>query len=221
MTSLKSKMRKKLMLSHGARKNTKNTLWITYSHKLNRDIALASNNECIYWVACLEANPQIRSFEFGFIVDVKIDREECFQTKELIKVDLKTGGLELHGLSSGNGGKISFEGTAIINGVERPMTYTSVFGDYLAEKSKSAARWLKLIAFTAQVKNEVCEIEYEALNLVVRSLSSGTVGQLLMMTDRHDPMIILGMISRMAISGDISVDLTDLPFGINTIWRLA
>lgn len=221
MGSLKSKMRGNLMSSHGARKNTKNTLWVVYSTKLNRDIALASNSECIYWAACLEADPKVESFDFGYIIDIKIDREDSFRKKEMIRVELVGGGLEFHGFSSGDGRKIYLEAFILTESVTRKITCVSVFGDYLAEKSRAAERWLRLISYSAQIRNEVCNVEYQALSLVVRSLEYGTVNNLLIMTEMHDPMLILGVVSRMALAGEIIVDMSERPFGRNTSWRLA
>lgn len=221
MASLKSKMRGNLMSSHGARKNTKNTLWVVYSTKLSRNIALASNSECIYWAACLEANPRVKSFDFGYIIDIKIEREDSFRKKEMIRVELVGGGLEFHGFSSGDGRKVYFEAFILTDSVVSKITCVSVFGDYLAEKSRAAERWLRLISYSAQIRNEVCDIEHQTLSLVVRSLGHGTVNNLLIMTEMYDPMLILGVVSRMALAGELIVDMSERPFGRNTSWRLA
>ncbi|MGH9947981.1 MAG: hypothetical protein ACRD6X_12375 [Pyrinomonadaceae bacterium] len=221
MVSLKSKLRGKLMSSHGARKNTNNTIWVTYSAKLNRDIALASNSECIYWAACLEVNPQIKSFEFGCIVDLKAKTGDEFRKNEMIRIELADGGLEFHGLSGGDGGEICMEAIIKVDGTERNIICVNVFDDYIAERSRAATRYLQLVAYTAQIRNEICDIECQTLRLIVRTLGYGTVNKVLVMTEMHDPMLILGVLSRMILSGELVVDIMERPFGRHTLWRLA
>jgi hypothetical protein len=209
------------MSSHGARKNTNNTIWVIYSAKLKRDIALASNSECIYWAACLEVNPQIKNFEFGCVVDLKAKTGDDFRQSEMIKIELEDGGLEFHRLLGGDGGKVCMEAIIKVDGIERKIICVDVFHDYIAEQSRAATRCLQLVAYTAQIRNEICDTECQTLRLIVRSLGYGTVNKVLMMTEMHDPMLILGVLSRMVLSGELIIDIMERPFGRNTLWRLA
>jgi len=48
---------------------------------------------------------------------------------------------------------------------------------------------------------------------------SGSIVQILKAMPEHDPAIVLGMVSRLAIQGVISIDLSKISFGLLTPWH--
>lgn len=219
MASLKSKLRKGLMSSHNVRKNTRNSLWLVYSPKSHRDISLASNNECIYWVAFLETDPGIQSFEFGSLVEIKFEDDLGFNAKEVIKVTRCTGESEFHFLASGTGGvnrsKVLLRGVHVDDVL---ADYVVVHFDQIQKKAVVAGRWLNILAFAALLIDEGYDMERDVLELLIKTKGCGTVGFLLSRTETHDPMKILGVFSLMAMAGTIEINLVESAFGRNTVW---
>ncbi|MDZ5431413.1 hypothetical protein T3H00_01865 [Pseudomonas fluorescens] len=221
MASLKSKLRGRLMASHGARRNTKNNLWLAYSLKSSADITLASNNECIYWACRLESDPSIKSFRFGCELEAKYPWEERFQKREFIVVDTALGGYELHQLVSGNISETRAEvevreGLTALEHI--PVTLFNIKDIGLL--AMLATRWLQVMAFSNQIRNEKCVAEASQVGLLLRSLLQGTVGGLLERTQHCEPMKVMGVIAQEALLGTISLDLEGQCFGRNTYWSV-
>nr|WP_314576570.1 hypothetical protein [uncultured Pseudomonas sp.] len=223
MTTLKSKLRGSLMSSRGQRKNTKNAIWLVYSLKSQGDLSLASNNECIYWAVDLEAERSVRAFQFDFIADIKFGGETGFKKREVVKVELTNGQVELHHLSAGDGGRVSEivylkEDLGVEDGV--PARYVRIHTDYLRQNAQKAVRLLRVISFAAQIRDELFDLPSGALKLALKSIKAGPVEQLLSATDRHDPMIVLGLLCRRILEGTVSIDLDQRALGKRSYWRL-
>jgi hypothetical protein len=226
MATLKSKLRGRLMSSHGARKNTRNALWIVYSPKSKTDLSLASNNECVYWVANLEANPTIRSFKFGYEAELKLQGEDKFRNREFIRVELNNGEVQVHTLCAGDGGidnstitlRELFAGRAVVEA--RQVTFVKVHADYLRQQAQKATRTLRLIGFASQIRGCRHDVTSGAVELAILSLKVGTVEQILLATSRHDPMVVLGVFAEKVLTGGIEIDLTERAFGNHSHWKL-
>lgn len=221
MASLKSKLRGQLMASHGARRNTKNHLWLAYSIKSGGDITLASNNECIYWASRLESNPQIKAFRFGCELNVKYHWDEKFKKREFIAVETATGGYELHQLIAGDVTETQCEAYVRDHrGTHETVRVTLFNTKNIGQLAMLSTRWLQVMAFSNQIRNEKCVVETDQVNLIIRSLLKGTVGGLLDRTSRHDPMKILGVLAQEALLGTVTLDLESRCFGRNTFWTM-
>lgn len=221
MASLKSKLRGRLMASHGARRNTKNNLWLAYSLKSNADITLASNNECIYWASRLESNPRIKSFRFGCELSAKYAWEERFKKREFIVVETDDGGYEFHQLISGDITETYTEVEVIDHQNELDRVQVTLFNTKnIGQLAMLSTRWLQVMAFSNQIRNEKCVAESDQVNLLFRSLLQGTVGGLLDRTQHYEPMKVLGVVAQEALHGTITLDLESRCFGRNTFWSL-
>ena len=221
MASLKSKLRGHLMASHGTRRNTKNNLWLAYSVKSSADITLASNNECIYWASRLESNPQIKSFQFGCELNAKYPWEEKFKSREFIVVEPEAGGYELHQLITGDITETHSEVEVRDHqGVQENVRVTWFNTKGIGQLAMLSTRWLQVMAFSNQIRNEKCATESDQVNLLIRGGLKGTVGGLLDRTPHHEPMKVLGVIAQEALFGTITLDLENQCFGRNTLWSV-
>ncbi len=221
MSSLKSKLRGKLMSSHGARRNTRNNIWIVYSLKTGGDITLASNNECIYWASQLETSPDIKSFRFGYELKARYPWEEKFRKREFVLVESKSGARELHQLISG----VNENATAEVvvrddHNNEDTLTVILFNTKDIGKLAMSATRWLQTMAFSNQIVGEICSAESDLVNLFVRSRLTGTVGMLLDHLNHQDSMKILGVFVREVLQGTIELDFGTHCFGRNTAWSM-
>lgn len=226
MATLKSKLRRSLMSSHSARKNTKNALWLAYSPKLEADIALASNNECVYWLTQLEMDSEVRSFQFGYEASLKLNDEVEFKPREVIRTDLINGDIALHILTSGDGGITQGLATLKVKptgreGLEEKIVKVfKVHSDHLRHQSKKATRTLRLIGFASQIRERKNPVIVASVELVLQTLRAGRVEQIILAMHRHDPMIVLGILCEKILSGSVEIDLADRSFGNHSYWSL-
>lgn len=226
MTTLKSKLRANLMSSHGARKNTRNALWVVYSPKSQADLTLASNNECVYWITHLETDPGIRAFQFGYNGELKFESEDVFRNREAIRVELLNGEIEIHILSTGDGGLIKdniilrerFASKAVLEARQVPLV--RVYSEYLRRHALKATRMLKLIGFASQIREHKHDVTTAAVELAVGSMKAGRVQQILFSLTRHDPMVVLGVFAEKILAGGIEIDLAEQAFGSHSYWKL-
>ncbi|MCF5651758.1 hypothetical protein GIV49_19650 [Pseudomonas syringae] len=226
MASLKSKLRRKLMESHGSRKNTRNAIWLAYSPKSKSDVALASNNECVYWLTHLETDPAIKSFHFGYEAELKFESEDGFRKREIIRVELQNGETQAHVLSAGDGGVVRntvaifalFPGKAVKE--ERQISHIRVHSDHLRQQAQKATRVLKMIGFASQIREHRHDVVTAAVELTLLALKAGRVEQLLLATSRHDPMVVLGVLAEKILAGGVEIDLETRALGNHSYWKL-
>lgn len=221
MSSLKSKLRGNLLKSHGDRKNSRNHIWLTYSFKKGCDITMVSNNECIYWASRMEANPDIKDFLFGAEVVLQYPWEDTARRREVIIVKTPGDTTEFHQLVSGMRGEVREVVRVFENGTltgEVPITFFDT--KEIASATKSAGRWLKVLSFATQIRNELCLSETDWMNLFLRTNRAGDVHKVLMCSTVYDQMKILGVFARASLSGVVELDFMSTTFGRKTKWIL-
>lgn len=226
MATLKSKLRANLMSSHGARKNTRNALWVAYSPKTRADLTLASNNECVYWLTHLETDPGVRAFKFGYYGELKFEGDDSFREREGIRVELTNGEIEIHILSAGDGGitkgaiilRERFATRAVVE--ERQVPLVRIYSEYLRQHALKATRVLKLIGFASQIRECKHDVTTAAVELAVGAMKAGRVQQILLSLSRHDPMVVLGVFAEKILAGGIEIDLAEQAFGSHSYWKL-
>ncbi|MNF99236.1 hypothetical protein D3C84_821270 [compost metagenome] len=189
--------------------------------KSDADITLASNNECIYWASRLESNPRIKSFRFGCELSARYPWEERFKKREFIVVETNVGGYEFHQLISGDvtESHAEVEVRDHQNTLERVQVTLFNTKD-IGQLAMLSTRWLQVMAFSNQIRNEKCVAEHDQVNLLLRSLLQGTVGGLLDRTQHYEPMKVLGVVAQEALLGTITLDLETQCFGRNAFWTV-
>lgn len=224
MPSLKSKMRGRLAAAHGQRTNTTNNLWLCYSVKLNQDLSLASNNELIYWLADLESNRNVKSFRFGYNIQIQVnDPKENFKPIEAIQVILDTGHEEIHHITSKTGNVDAFSATFCLkDGSVRNITYRAITEDYLVTRAKYSARLLRLLPFVAQMRYKKWPSEEEIVLNTLKILKTGDIQEIIASTSMGDEMIVVGIVAKFIFQGVIKqTNLSMSDFGRSTWWSLS
>lgn len=216
-------MRGKLAAAHGKRTNTTNNLWLCYSVKLDQDLSVTSNNELIYWLADLESNRNIKSFKFGYKLEIKVDDSKVnFKPVEAIKVILESGVEEIHHLTSKVGEVAAI--SALVrheDGSERFMTYRAITENYLVLRAKYAARLLRLLPFVAQMRYQKWPFEEEAILNTLKILGSGDIQKVLTHGCVAEEMITVGIIAKYIFQGVIKqTDLSVADFSRSSWWSL-
>jgi hypothetical protein len=177
-------------------------------------------------MAHLETDPTIRSFQFGYKAELKLEGENKFRNSEVIRVELTNGEVQVHTLSAGDGGidnstialRERFAGRAVVE--ERQVTFVRVHADYLKQQAQKATRTLRLIGFASQIRGRRHDVTTAAVELALLSLKAGKVEQILLATSRHDPMVVLGVFAEKVLTGGVEVDLTERAFGNHSYWKL-
>jgi hypothetical protein len=145
--------------------------------------------------------------------------EERFKTREFIVVETDVGGYEFHQLISGDVTEnyVEVEVLDHQNALERVQVTLFNTKD-IVQLAMLSTRWLQVMAFSNQIRDEKCVAESDQVSLLVRSLLQGTVGGLLDRTQHYEPMKVLGVIAQEALLGTITLDLEVRCFGRNTFW---
>jgi len=220
MTSLKSKLRGNLFLSRGARRNSKNSLWLIYSHKSKSDITLSSNNECIYWACYLEVNPKVKKFKFGELVKSKYSWEEDWKSREYIVVETDSGDIELHkvvvDIPQGHTGWVEIKS----GGTQETICLRLCRLADVRKMAQQAIRYMQVLAYLNPIKDEICEVESDLVALYVRTRAAGVIGELLDHLENHDAMRVLGVFAREFADGVVELDFDGKSFGRKTNWSL-
>jgi hypothetical protein len=80
-------------------------------------------------------------------------------------------------------------------------------------------RWLKVVCYCAAIRDESQTEATLAAITVMRDLGEGTVLDILQKMVDFDREISLGIIGRLAISGDIIIDLSASGFTTQSRWK--
>lgn len=227
MTTLKGHRRQQLM---GSRKKNigRSSLWLVYSEKLKADIPLAGDLEMLHWVSELEIDSSVRTYKHEEQVEVSLLTygEDDFVPLEVIYVERTDGTFELHQIDAAN--------HAVLEKVSAPVrcrrTDQSVVPALLVHVPAARLRafskasfgfWLRVIAFTSQVRDYDIRHELGLVGTAVALDKEGTVRSLLESLPITDSAIAVGAICRTILQGRISVKAEPRGFGNNTRWILS
>lgn len=207
--SPRSQQRLRVFDAYRGRGRRTNALWLVYSVKTDQDLIFSSDRRFVHWLAFLEVDPLVKSFELTTSADASVPDTS-------IKVQLTNGGHETHLVC---GGRSAGEEFSTLQGGEGQSGVVKIFTDAdLKPRVALAMRWHKALAFAAAIRNK----EYAPLRLalvpLVRSIGKGTLGQILKELQGFEEAAILGMFVRLAVEGHVSIDLTGTRFNYATPW---
>jgi hypothetical protein len=89
----------------------------------------------------------------------------------------------------------------------------------ISGRGAEAMRWLKVLCYCAAIRDETHSEATLAAITVTRGLGGGTVLDFLQTMLDFDREVSLGIICRLAISGDIGLDLSSSGFTMLSKWR--
>jgi hypothetical protein len=185
-----------------------NALWLGYSVKTDQDLILSSDRRFVHWLAFLEADPLVKSFELTTTADGSVSDTS-------IRVQLANGAHETHLVLTGSP---TPEEHRVFQGKKRPEP-VRIFSDAnLKPQVPLAMRWHKALAFAAAIRDKEFVPLRLALVPLLRSLGSGTLGQISNEMNGFEEPATFGVLVRLAVEGHVSIDLTASGFGYATMW---
>lgn len=223
--SPKNNQRMRVFDAYRGRGRRNNNLFLVYSIKTDRDWILSSDRRLIHWVHYLETNPDVRSFDLDASEILpkgakKVSSDNCFDAR----VVLRDGETELHIIQSGKINKhltdtqISAESATTSKSTEKNRVFTDA---ELKPFVRSSVRWLKPIAFAATIRGQEYPRELFMLVDILESHANGQILQIFseLNTNEHDVAVVLGLLVRLAIQGQVRLDLDTCGFSYATRWE--
>jgi hypothetical protein len=154
--SPRSMLRRSIPDVYRARGHRVNNLWLVYSVKTDRDWILQSDQQLIYWITFLEANPEVITFDLapdpgGYLEDkefnsVKIDAIAYFRDHHIEWHDIKA---EANRREMSNTLSQKQEAAHEVG-----VIYRIFKDDDLRLNAKLAVRWLKALGFAAAIRGQ-------------------------------------------------------------------
>lgn len=220
--TLKSQLRQTVIDAYRARGHGPSNLWLVTSVKTNQDWLLPSDRQLIHWIACLEINSDVIDFDLAPEVILSQDSNEQKATQLDAIVTYKDHRIAWHEVKAGRNkqdpnNRSQFLAQAAAASKEH-VQYR-IFNDRdLKPLTKMALRWIKPLAFA----NALCGQEHSHCRALLvtyfKQHESGNIGQIMHALSEHDQAIVLGMVSRLAFQGVITLDLSKYSFGLLSPW---
>jgi len=220
--TLPSRQRENVIRAYRSRGKSNQQLWLVYSLKTNRDWILDSDRHLAHWILFLETNPDVRTFNLD-LDDAPIVSSGTEQGPDFdAAVELTSGGSEYHRLLLGASEEEGCAHADVLDNSGRTTVRTFVEAD-LSTRGQEAMRWLKVLAYCAGIRDEQQSAASQAAMTVMRGLDHGTIRDVTESMRDFDLQIALGVISRMAVLGDIALDLFSSGFTLSSpwVWRAA
>lgn len=206
--SPRSQQRLRVFDAYRGRGRRTNALWLVYSVKTDQDLIFSSDRRFVHWLAFLEADPLVKSFELTTSADASVPDTS-------VKVQLINGGHEVHLVRGGSTGEehITSHDGEVQSGAFKIFTDAD-----LKPRVSLAMRWHKALAFAVAIRDKEHAPLRFALVTLARSIGKGTLGQVVKELEEFEEAATLGMLVRLAVEGHVSVDLTGTGFNYATPW---
>ncbi|WP_429554592.1 hypothetical protein [Paraburkholderia sp. MM5477-R1] len=209
-----------MLLAYRSRGRANRNLWLVYSLKMNRDWILGSDRHLVHWILFLETNPDVRSFALE-----PDDNPPAGGSEELdfdAAADLTAGGREYHKLLLGATAEDRSGLPLEVNESDKKNVRIFTEGD-LSARAEEAMRWLKVLSYSAAIRDEAQTGASETAITIMRGLGSGTIRDVVQAMRDFDSQIAIGIISRMAVLGHVALDLSTAGFTFSSpwVWRAA
>lgn len=221
--SPRSSLRRSIPEAYRARGHRVNNLWLVYSVKTDRDWILPSDRQLVHWVAILETDPDIVTFDLAPELVVSRDDRETRATELDATAVFRDHHVEWHEVKAGTERQAADRSQFIAQetAAHEAGAQYRIFNDVeLGPKAREAVRWLKAIGFASAIRGQehnACRI---ALATCLDTFKSGHIRTIIGHLNGFDPPIVYGMLVRFAITGIIRLDLSERSFGLATRWRL-
>ncbi|EEF27458.1 conserved hypothetical protein, partial [Ricinus communis] len=221
--TLPSQQRTRVLDSYRSRGRANSNLWLVYSVKTDRDWILTSDRHFVHWIAFLETNPDVQSFEIEPNENLARSGNQIVPGRIDATARLIDGTLEQHQIGTLDPDVISDQNPLQTGeGTCQPIVRKRFFmDDDLRPRALEAMRWLKVICYGATIRGEQQIQATLAAVGRMQSIGRGTIADIIDSISEFDDQVIFGVIARAAIKGDIALDLTADGFtrASNWVWR--
>lgn len=208
--TLPNTQRARVLSKYRARGRANRNLWLLYSVKTDRDWILPSDRHFVLWLAFLESDRAIETFEFP---------EEDDAAKFAAVAYRWDGSVEYQTIASTSIGSEEQLAEPFENEQRgKYQVHRAITEDELRKRAAEAMRWLKVVSFAAPLRGQRLTAETLATITEMRSLESGSISDLTRRLSDFDLPTILGVVARTAIHGDITLDLSVSSFTQSSKW---
>lgn len=203
--SVKRSAREALFKRYGGEGGRTSNMWLVYSEKMSRDIAIPSDISLIYWLCDLEFNSKVVTYQY-LEKNSLGDPDIALRALDGVEICVWISETNLNGGVPPAGDYVP--NRLLVNPAE------------IKSRSVLAVHCLSALAFCAAIRGrEFASIENQLI-LAERSIGAGIVKQLLNALPGEEESVVAGVIVRHIIRGLITADLRDRAFGRQTRWQL-
>lgn len=221
--SPRSTLRRSIPEAYRARGHRVNNLWLVYSAKTDRDWLLPSDRQLVHWLAFLESNPEVLTFDLAPEPVLSHDDLETRATELDAMVVFRDRHVEWHEVKAGRILKDTDRSQFLAQeaAANQAGAIYRIFNDEdLIPKARIATRWLKAMGFAEAIRGQehgACRLSLVAY---LNGKKGGHVRSILSELESFDPAVVLGTLVRLSVSGTVQLDLEERSFGFGTRWRL-
>jgi hypothetical protein len=182
--------------------------------KTDRDWIVTNDRQYVHWIAILEADPAVKSFNLHPTANGSGPNAQ--QRNPDIEVHRTDGTTEVH--------RVTVASTSNIDVVEAEGTYQGpkiiVFQDTdLKPRVRFAVRWAKVLGYAAVIRGQKHTPVYVALLAALTQRGAGRIIEILDDMLGFDPPVVFGILARLAIAGQVTLDLSSSGFCHSTTWQ--
>jgi hypothetical protein len=197
--SVSSAQRGVLLRSYRERGHTNRNLCLGYSVKTDRDWIFPSSRHFLHWIAYLETDRQVETFELASALESS-DASNAPRGGGLdARVSLVDGRVIWHKIGVQEANE---SGLSVSEKIVRVVT-----DEEIRSRSLVSMRWLKVICFAGALRGERQAAVTAAVLQTVRSQRSGLVRNILEPLRDYDDAIVKGVIGRLAIKDALVLNL--------------
>lgn len=191
----KNALRRRVLNAAKSRGGSAGNIWYAWSEKCHASLVLPSDIALIYWLVCLEFDPNVETFRLGSVendYDFSVVRRSQGASKLIIsdrRVD-----------------KSSSSSVICIPTCE------------VLSQSALAVKLMKPLAFAAAIAQKECVATSNAVRAITISQKKGELHNFFDALPLLDQSEVCGVFVRHVVNGYIRMDLAEQPFGIHTPW---
>jgi hypothetical protein len=212
-SSPKSQQRLRVMDAYRGRGRRNSNLWLGYSEKLGQDCIVTNDRQLVHWIVFLEIDPTVKCFDLASqatagegdanVNDVIVTRIDNSQEIHRVICDHSLAdGSEQEAPQSSDICKVRF------------------FRDPdLTPHVRLAVRWKKALAYAAAIRGQKHTPVVVALHPVLKARMEGDIRQVIDDLSGFDEPTVIGILVRLAIAGNISLELTNSGLCNKTGWK--
>lgn len=212
--SPRSQQRARVFDAYRGRGRKNNNLWLVYSVKSKRDWIFTNDRKLVHWLCFLESDQSVLSFEVPQQTNNTAENSDC-----AADVLYRDGHRESH-IVCAAGSAREFAGINTAGQTEPGTPLVRMFSDTeLQPKVVLAMRWLKALGYAAAIRDQEHTPVLVALLARIQSGDTGKVSDLITMLAEFDHSIIFGLLVRLAIEGQVTLDFNASGYCLMTRWH--
>ena len=217
---MKSARRKSIREKVRSRGKSNSGLWLVYSEKMKKDLILQSARELVHWLIYLELDREVVSFDHDVEKIISNDVFETRATEPDAIVQYSSGDIAWHEVKAVPMAQDRSQLIAQASASQKNDVQYNLFTDTeLKPHTHLASRYLKLMGYVEVIRDQEHTATNIALLQYINTAKSGTIKLLLEALPYHDEAVVIGLLGRLIVLGDVTIDLSKKSFGLTTQWH--